>query len=138
MGRAAVKVLLDTHIWLWSHIEPDRLGKRLARTLEDPATELWLSPISVWEFLVLAEKGRVHVPRGTTPGEWVDTALVRVPMGEAALNREVALRSRTVRLAHDDPADRFLAATADVYDLVLATADRLLLAGRGFRTMPNR
>ena len=133
-----MKLLLDTHIWLWSHTDPDRLGKRLARALEDPSTELWLSPISVWEFLILAEKKRLHVPRGTTPPEWVDTALARVPMGEAAINREVALRSRTVALTHDDPADRFLAATADVYDLVLATADRRLLTGRGFRTMPNR
>jgi len=138
MGRAAVRLLLDTHIWLWSHTDPDRLGRRLARALEDPSTELWLSPISVWEFLILAERKRVRLPRRTTPAEWVDTALARVPMDEAALNREVALRSRAVVLAHDDPADRFLAATADVYDLVLATADRRLLAGRGFRTMPNR
>ena len=130
--------MLDTHVWVWGHTDPDRLGKRLARALEDPATELWLSPISVWEFLVLAEKGRVRVPRGTAAGEWVDTALTRVPMHEAPLNREVAIRSRTVALAHDDPADRFLAATADVYDLALATADRRLLAGRGFRTVPNR
>ena len=68
----------------------------------------------------------------------MDIALTRVPMGEATLNREVALRSRTVTVMHDDPADRFLAATADVYDLVLATADRRLLTGRGFRTMANR
>ncbi len=133
-----MKLLLDTHIWLWSHVDPNRLGKRLAHLLEDPATELWLSPISVWEFLVLVEKKRVRMPRATTPAEWVDTALAQVPMAEAALNREVALRSRTIALTHDDPADRFLAATADVYDLVLATADGRLLAGRGFRTMPNR
>jgi PIN domain nuclease of toxin-antitoxin system len=131
-------LLLDTHIWLWSHADPDRLGRRLARALEDPSTELWLSPISVWEFLILAERRRISVPSGTTAAEWVDTALARVPMSEATINREVALRSRTVALAHDDPADRFLAATADVYDLVLATSDRRLLIGKGFRTMPNR
>lgn len=133
-----MKLLLDTHIWLWSHIDPSQLGKRLARALEDPTTELWLSPISVWEFLMLAERKRIRVARTTTPAEWVEAALARVPMGEAALNREVALRSRTVTLPHDDPADRFLAATADVYDLTLATADRQLLRGRGFRTMANR
>jgi PIN domain nuclease of toxin-antitoxin system len=133
-----VKLLLDTHIWLWSHTDPDRLGRRLARVLEDDATELWLSPISVWEFLLLAERKRIRLPRTTSPAEWVEAALARVPMGEAALNREVALRSRTVTLPHDDPADRFLAATADVYDLILATADRQVLTGRGFRTMANR
>jgi PIN domain nuclease of toxin-antitoxin system len=43
-----------------------------------------------------------------------------------------------VRLAHEDPADRFLAATADVYELTLVTADERVLRGRGFRTLPNR
>jgi PIN domain nuclease of toxin-antitoxin system len=59
-------------------------------------------------------------------------------MLEAPLNREVALCSRTMRVEHDDPADRFFAATADVYDLVLATADKRLLHGKGFNTVANR
>jgi PIN domain nuclease of toxin-antitoxin system len=41
-------------------------------------------------------------------------------------------------LAHDDPADRFLAATAEVYELTLVTADEHLLRGRGFRTLANK
>jgi PIN domain nuclease of toxin-antitoxin system len=59
-------------------------------------------------------------------------------MHEAPLNREVAIRSRSVRLDHEDPADRFLAATADVYELILVTADEHLLRGKGFRTLANR
>ena len=59
-------------------------------------------------------------------------------MHEAPLNHEVALNSRNIKVAHEDPADRFLAATAAVYDLVLATADERLLAGKGFRTLANR
>jgi len=43
-----------------------------------------------------------------------------------------------VRLDHEDPADRFLAATADVYELTLVTADDRLLRGKGFRTLANR
>ena len=59
-------------------------------------------------------------------------------MHEAPLNHAVALRSRSVQLDHTDPADRFLAATADVYGLTLATADTRLLAGRGYGTVANR
>jgi PIN domain nuclease of toxin-antitoxin system len=59
-------------------------------------------------------------------------------MRDAPLGREVALRSRSIVVAHEDPADRFLAATADVYDLTLVTADERLLRGQGFRTLPNR
>jgi PIN domain nuclease of toxin-antitoxin system len=54
------------------------------------------------------------------------------------LNREVAVRSRSVRVEHDDPADRFLAATAQVDELTLVTADERLLRGKGFRTLASR
>ena len=65
-------------------------------------------------------------------------ALERVPMREAELNHAVALRSRVVALTNDDPADRFLAATASVYDLTLVTADRRLIDGKGYRVLANR
>jgi PIN domain nuclease of toxin-antitoxin system len=133
-----VNLLLDTHIWLWSHAEPERLTKRVSAALADDRNQLWLSPISIWEFLLLAERGRVRVREGSTPPDWVEAALSRVPMHDAPLSREVAIRSRSVRLEHDDPADRFLAATADVYELTLVTADDRMLRGKGFRTLANR
>jgi PIN domain nuclease of toxin-antitoxin system len=131
-------LLLDTHIWVWSHVQPERLGKRVTAALTDRRNELWLSPVSIWEFLLLAERGRVRVRAGTTPSDWVEAALARAPMQDAQLNRQVAIRSRSVRLEHDDPADRFLAATADVYELTLVTGDERLLSGKGFRTLANR
>ena len=133
-----MKLLLDTHIWLWSLIEPERLTKQVAAALTDETSQLWLSPISVWEFLLLAERGRVRVQAGMSPHAWVEAALTRAPMHDAPLNREVAVRSRSVGLAHEDPADRFLTATADVFDLTLVTADHRLLRGKGFRTLANR
>jgi PIN domain nuclease of toxin-antitoxin system len=133
-----VNLLLDTHIWLWSHAEPERLTKRVAAALAADTNQLWLSPISIWEFLLLAERGRVRVRDGNGPPGWVEAALSRVPMHDAPLSREVAIRSRSVRLAHEDPADRFLAATADVYELTLVTADDRVLRGKGFRTLANR
>ena len=79
-----------------------------------------------------------RVRGGTPPADWVEAALSRAPMHDAPLTREVAVRSRTVRLDHEDPADRFLAATADVYEVTLVTADDRLLRGKGFRTLANR
>lgn len=133
-----MRLLLDTHIWLWSHAEPERLARRVAAALADDGNELWLSPISVWEFLLLAERGRVRLREGQEPLDWVEAALARAPMHDAPLSRAVAIRSRSVRLGHDDPADRFLAATADVYELTLVTADDRLLRGKGFRTLASR
>ena len=133
-----MNLLLDTHIWLWSHAEPERLVKRVAAALAADGNQLWLSPISIWEFLLLAERGRVRVRDRDGPSGWVEAALSRVPMHDAPVSREVAIRSRSVRLEHEDPADRFLAATADVYELTLVTADDRVLRGKGFRTLANR
>ncbi len=133
-----MNLLLDTHIWLWSHAEPERLTKRVAAALAAEGNQLWLSPISIWEFLLLAERSRVRVRDGNGPSGWIEAALSRVPMHDAPLSREVAIRSRSVRLEHEDPADRFLAATADVYELTLVTADDRVLRGKGFRTLANR
>ncbi len=129
-----MKLLLDTHIWLWSLLEPDRLSGPTAKRLTRPDTELWLSPISVWEAHLLAERGRIELDRA--PAVWLDDALRRVPMRDATLTRDVALRSREIQLDHQDPADRFLAATAAVYDLVLVTSDDRLRNGSGFRVFP--
>ena len=131
-----MRLLLDTHIWRWSVSAPDKLGKRLRATLGRAATELWLSPISVWELLVLAERGRIRF--GSEPRRWMAEALSRTPAQEAPLNHEVAIRSREILPAHQDPADRFLVATALVYDLTLATADEELIRLKPCSILPNR
>jgi PIN domain nuclease of toxin-antitoxin system len=118
-------LLLDTHVWFWSLAAPDRLGRKVRSQLLQKRGRIWLSPISVFELLVLAERGRVRLD--AEPRVWVREALERAPLQEAALNHEVALRSREVALPHQDPADRFLVATALVYELTLVTADETLI-----------
>ncbi len=131
-----MRLLLDTHIWVWSLLEPRRLATGVSEALEHAGNELWLSPISTWEILVLAAKGRLELDRD--PDAWVRAALVAASFREAPLTHAVALRSRSVSLAHDDPADRFLTATALVYGLVLVTADDRLLQSEACRMLANR
>ena len=131
-----MKLLLDTHIWIWSLLEPTRLSRRVLAELETPDNELWLSPISVWEMLILIEKGRVAVDRDAAA--WVTEASRAAPLREAALTHDIAVESRVIDLPHQDPADRFLAATARVYDLTLVTADERLLGSRRIATLANR
>lgn len=136
MGSLArLKLLLDTHIWLWALLEPDRIAPRLARRLEDQANELWLSPMSMWEALLLAERGRIEVS-GNGP-DWLSQALRAMPVRDATLTREVALASRSLDVPHEDPADRFIAASALVYELTLVTADRRLLRSQRYRSLAN-
>jgi PIN domain nuclease of toxin-antitoxin system len=131
-----VRLLLDTHIWLWSRLEPGRLSRRVARELQNPANELWLSPISIWETLILCEKGRLKLDGGAA--EWIVKAMRVVPMTEAPLTTQVALETGSVRLPHRDPADRFLIATARLFELTLVTADEVLIRARQVRVLGNR
>lgn len=131
-----MKLLLDTHIWFWSLAEPSRLSRRVARELGDPENEVWLSPISVWELIVLAEKGQVRLD--SEPAAWVREALRRVSLKQAPLSYEIAIESWSVELPHQDPADRFLAATARIYDLTLVTQDERLLGARGISSLANK
>jgi PIN domain nuclease of toxin-antitoxin system len=125
-----MKLLLDTHIWVWSLVDPDRLAVRVREALEKEDHELWLSPICVWEALLLLERGRISSP--LPPQETVARMLVAGPFREAPLTHAVALESRRLDLPHDDPADRFIAATAVVHGLTLVTADHRLLASNAY------
>jgi PIN domain nuclease of toxin-antitoxin system len=119
-----LKILLDTHIILWLFHEPERIPVPARRVLADLAHELWISPISIWEILILAHRGRLTLK--PDPESWIRASLETAGFREAPLNTEVAIRSRTIALSHEDPADRFLAATAAVFGLTLMTLDRTL------------
>jgi PIN domain nuclease of toxin-antitoxin system len=120
-----VKLLLDTHVWLWSLLEPARLRRDVATVLASPDHEKWLSPISVWEALLLGERGRLRLR--PDPESWVRAHLQQAPVRQVPLDQEIAIQSRRLRTTHQDPADRFLAATARVHELTLVTADDRLL-----------
>lgn len=119
------RVLLDTHTWFWFLVGSSRLGPEARKTIERSPGGAWLSPISVWELGMLAERGRVEI-RGEYR-DWVGRAVQAFAVNEAPLTTEVALRTLEAMLPHRDPADRILAATAMAYDLTLVTADRRLL-----------
>ena len=128
-----MNLLLDTHIWIWSKGNPARLSKRVEAELSNPANELWLSSVSVWEALTLMQKGRIRMDN---PFAWVETAAEQ--MREAPLTQEIVRAGMALPLPHADPADRFLAATAKVLKLTLVTADQRLLGLGEIATLANR
>ena len=129
-----MRLLLDTHIWLWSQLSTDRVKPDVARILQDPSNEVYLSPISTWEALLQHKKGRLYL--SDDPHEWILRA--RSGLVEAPLTHEVAANAVVLDWDHRDPADRFLAATAATYDLTLVTADRALLALNSISTLSSR
>ncbi|MCU0543149.1 MAG: PIN domain-containing protein [Oscillatoriaceae cyanobacterium Prado104] len=128
-----MKLLLDTHIWLWYLLGDQRLSLQLQTAISDPNTELWLSPISIWETLILAEKRRISLqPDSVT---WVNLALKTLATTEAQINHAIAILSREIALPHQDPADRFIVATALYYGLTLATVDANITGNSALQTL---
>ena len=69
---------------------------------------------------------------------WVRQLLYAMLWREATVTNDVAIMSRQLTLSHQDPADRFLAATARVMGLTLVTADERLLGSTEYEVMANR
>jgi PIN domain nuclease of toxin-antitoxin system len=132
-----VRLLLDTHIWLWSFLEPEHLGRRVQSTLEDQGNELWLSAIKASGKRSSSSR-RTRVAVDTDSASWLGEALETASLNEAPLTFDIARESRVLRLPHPDPADRFIAATARVSDLTLATADERLAGCREIAVFGRR
>lgn len=122
-----MRLLLDTHVWLWGSLDRQRLSASAERALTAEASALHLSPISTWETLMLARKGRVLLP--PSPLEWVRDALRQSRLTTCPVTHAIARRSESLEgFGSADPADRFLVATALEHQLVLVTADAAMHA----------
>ena len=131
-----MKLLLDTHIWIWSDAEAHKLSSEVARELASPENERYLSAVSVWEAILLLEKKRIR-PIGDF-GEWFEKSKLELGLIEVPLSWEIAHELRYTILGYRDPTDRFLVATAKVFELTLVTADERLAQVPGLKVLANR
>jgi len=131
-----MRLLLDTHIWIWSHAEAHKLSSEVARELTNPQNERYLSAVSVWETILLLEKKRIRSKGDFL--DWFKRSKLALGLFEVPLNWEIAREIRYTTLGYRDPADRFLVATAKVYDLTLVTADERLMHIPGLKVLANR
>jgi len=128
-----VNLLVDTHIWLWRLLEPERLSEDVEALIAERTNSVHLSPVSVWEALVLARKGRIVLR--PDPLTWVREALRVSRATMVPLTHDIAMRSEDLAgFGSQDPVDRFLVATAIVEGLTLVTGDAAMLAYDGVQT----
>lgn len=118
-------ILLDTHAWIWWIDNPDKISKKALHAIEK-AEELGVSVVSCWEVAMLVEKGRLAFGRDVL--EWVKKALELPKMKLMDLTPDIAvLSTRLPGLLHQDPADRFLVASAKIHSCSLVTKDEKLI-----------
>ena len=120
--------LLDTHTWIWYVSTPGRLSPTSRQALDEDVAlgkRLLVSSISIWEVALLHSKDRVEL--NTSIEDWVARAEAVPFLRFVPVDNRVALRSVLLPPPlHQDPADRILAATAQIYGAVLVTADARL------------
>ncbi|HEY7915674.1 MAG TPA: type II toxin-antitoxin system VapC family toxin [Acidimicrobiales bacterium] len=118
-----MRLLLDTHVFLWLLAEPERLGKHLG-PLEDPANELLLSAASSWEIAIKVQLGRLDLP--DDPRRYVPDRLQAIGVEPLPVEHNHALAVSQLPRLHRDPFDRLLVAQARHLRLRIVTADALI------------
>lgn len=119
-----MKLLLDTHVFLWIDLEPDKLSQAARTACQSPDNEIYLSVISAWEIQIKQQLKRLtlHIPL---------SEIIRVQQGDnnlqllpVELHHVYALDE--LPLHHNDPFDRLLIAQARSEKAVLVSADRAI------------
>lgn len=115
-----MKILVDTHLLLWSTVEPDRLPESARLLLEDLSNELDFSSASIWEIAIKAAKPRSNI---TADARAVRDRLIEIGYRELPITSEHTIAAAAFPTIHKDPFDRLLLSEAVSENLVLMTSD---------------
>lgn len=116
-----MKVLLDTHVFVWAIAYPERLSPRAKKVIENSQNEVLLSVASVWEMTIKLSLGKLTIPAPAIP--FVQKQLVAQRIGMLAIQLSHLERLEKLPLYHRDPFDRLLVAQCVEEDASLITVD---------------
>jgi PIN domain nuclease of toxin-antitoxin system len=112
-----VKLLLDTHAFLWWLSSPGELSQPAAAAIADRANEVQVSVISLWEIAIKWAIGKLHAPVDLA-SDVTDAGFQLLP-----LTVEHIIATERLPLHHRDPLDRMLIAQAQLEGAALVTRD---------------
>lgn len=121
-----MRILLDTHIFLWFISGDRRLSKSLREGLRDPDNEVFLSAVSVWEAMVKHQLGKLPLPEN--PATYLPKQRVLHHIESLALSENCVTQLPQLPPLHRDPFDRMLICQALQNNLAIATVDPAIRA----------
>lgn len=116
-----MKILVDTHVLLWSFIEPERLGEEATQLLLDPKVERFFSTASSWEIGIKFAKGHLELP--SPPSVCVPQALIDADLTSLPIRLAETFRVAEMPHHHGDPFDRLLIAQAVQNNMYIMSRD---------------
>ena len=119
-----MKVLLDTHAFLWALVEPNKLSPTTRRLLEDDTTDVVVSAATAWEIATKFRLGKL--PGAKRVAADYAGALQGLQAAELAMTTAHALRAGAYPQPHRDPFDRMLAAQSQLEKLALVSCDPVM------------
>jgi PIN domain nuclease of toxin-antitoxin system len=116
-----MRLLLDTHVFLWWNEADPRLSRRVRQLLADPENSIYLSVASAWEMTLKVQSGKLGLPAAIAV--YIPARLNHYRMEALPVTLEHVLAAGTLPAYHRDPFDRMLVAQGQVERLPIVTHD---------------
>jgi PIN domain nuclease of toxin-antitoxin system len=116
-----MKLLLDTHAFLWYISRDPRLPHYAYDAIRDKSNEVYLSVVSVWEILVKFQIGKLPLP--SPADEFIESSRSAHRIADLPLDRQAASHLLLLPMHHRDPFDRMLICQALNHELTIVTVD---------------
>jgi PIN domain nuclease of toxin-antitoxin system len=118
-----LRYLLDTGVWLWSLLEPERLSRKAQDVITDLEQEIFLSAATSWEIAIKSSQGKLKLPE--PPQSFVPHFMREQGLRPLPISHQHALAVASLESHHRDPFDRLLIAQAGLENMILINADRI-------------
>ncbi|NUN98532.1 MAG: type II toxin-antitoxin system VapC family toxin [Candidatus Omnitrophica bacterium] len=116
-----MRLLLDTHILLWTFSSPRTIKEVVRREIVNPRNSIYVSAVSAWEISIKKTLGKLESP------DDLKGAIRETGFSELAVTMDHAIHAVELPRHHEDPFDRMLVAQAEIEHLILVTRDSILL-----------
>ena len=117
-----MKLLLDTHIFLWLNFDPEKLSNNIKNICSDCANELYLSMISPWEIQIKQQLGKLKFQSPLS--KLINVQIEQNDLNLLPIKLKHIYALRDLPLIHKDPFDRLLIAQSHVESMKVVTMDK--------------
>ncbi|NET09708.1 MAG: type II toxin-antitoxin system VapC family toxin [Symploca sp. SIO2B6] len=117
-----MRILLDTHIFLWFISGDTKLSSDVRDAIRDQANEIYLSAVSVWEATLNYQLGKLPLPE--PPGTYLPLQREIHQISSLAVDESSVAQLANLPPLHRDPFDRMLICQALEKGLTIATVDK--------------